>query len=62
MLPTGPEWQCTPIDSIYPTKTKVQLFYRDPLQCIESILSNPLVNDHIKFTPFRLYESAVGAM
>ena len=62
MLPKGPEWQCKPCNSPYPTKKKVDLFYRDPLECIKSILSNPLVNDHIKFTPFRIYESAVNAM
>ena len=62
MLPKGPEWRCRPCDSPYPTKKSVHLFYRDPLECIQSILSNPLVNDHIKFTPFRIYESAVSAM
>jgi hypothetical protein len=62
MLPKGPEWRCKPCDSPYPTKKKVDLFYRNPLECIQSILSNPLVNNHIKFTPFRIYESAVSAM
>jgi hypothetical protein len=62
MLPKGPEWRCKPCDSPYPTKKKAHLFYRDPLECIQSILSNPLVNDHIKFTPFHIYESAVSAM
>ncbi|KAH9018300.1 hypothetical protein EDB84DRAFT_1589970 [Lactarius hengduanensis] len=55
MLPKGPE--CP-----YPTKKDVALFYRGPLECIQSILSNPLVNDYIRFTPFRVYESAVSAM
>ncbi|KAH9017835.1 hypothetical protein EDB84DRAFT_1245978, partial [Lactarius hengduanensis] len=62
MLPKGPEWRCKPCDSPYPTKKDVALFYRDPLECIQSILSNPLVNDYIKFTPFRVYKSAVSAM
>ncbi|KAH9028276.1 hypothetical protein EDB85DRAFT_2147995 [Lactarius pseudohatsudake] len=43
-------------------KKNVNLFYRDPLECIQSILSNPLMSDHIRFTPFRVYESAVSAM
>ncbi|KAH9170179.1 hypothetical protein EDB89DRAFT_2072170 [Lactarius sanguifluus] len=43
-------------------KKDVALFYHDPLECIQSILSNPLVNDYIRFTPFRMYESAVSAM
>ncbi|KAH9008669.1 hypothetical protein EDB85DRAFT_2078106 [Lactarius pseudohatsudake] len=62
MLPKGPEWRYKPCDSSYPTKKDVALFYRDPLECIQSILSNPLVNDYIRFTPFRVYESAVSAM
>ncbi|KAH9010154.1 hypothetical protein EDB85DRAFT_1880639 [Lactarius pseudohatsudake] len=62
MLPKGPEWRYKPCDSPYPTKKDVALFYRDPLECIQSILSNPLVNDYIRFTPFRVYESAVSAM
>ncbi|KAH9013680.1 hypothetical protein EDB85DRAFT_2076567 [Lactarius pseudohatsudake] len=62
MLPKGPEWRYKPCDSPYPMKKDVALFYRDPLECIQSILSNPLVNDYIRFTPFRMYESAVSAM
>jgi hypothetical protein len=62
MLPKGPEWRCKPCDSPYPTKKKVDLFYRNPLECIQSILSNPLVNNHIKFMPFCIYESAVSAI
>ncbi|KAH9167800.1 hypothetical protein EDB89DRAFT_1856148 [Lactarius sanguifluus] len=52
MLPQGPEWRCKPCDSPFPMKKNVDLFYRDPLECIQSILSNPLMNDHIRFTPF----------
>ncbi|KAH9159458.1 hypothetical protein EDB89DRAFT_2117806 [Lactarius sanguifluus] len=62
MLPQGPEWRCKPCDSPFPMKKNVHLFYRDPLECIQCILSNPLMNDHIRFTPFRVYESAVSAM
>ncbi|KAH8995619.1 hypothetical protein EDB92DRAFT_1968768 [Lactarius akahatsu] len=49
-------------DHPYPMKKDVALFYHDPLECIQSILSNPLVNDYIRFTPFCVYESAVSAM
>ncbi|KAH9025794.1 hypothetical protein EDB85DRAFT_1893708 [Lactarius pseudohatsudake] len=58
MLPKGPGWQCKPCDSPYPTKKDVALFYRDPPKCIQSILSNPLVNNYIRFTSFCVYESA----
>ncbi|KAF8814617.1 hypothetical protein BYT27DRAFT_7326430 [Phlegmacium glaucopus] len=62
MLPKGPEWQCKPWETLYPTKKPLYLYYRDPLECIQSILYHPLVKDFIKFSPFRLYESAAKAM
>lgn len=34
------------------------MFYRDPLECIQSLLESPLVKDHIRFTPLRLFETA----
>ncbi|KAH9165648.1 hypothetical protein EDB89DRAFT_2116030 [Lactarius sanguifluus] len=53
MLPQGPEWRCKPCDSPFPMKKNVHLFYRDPLECIQCILSNPLMNDHI--SAMRIY-------
>lgn len=62
MLPKGPEWRCKPWATACPTKRPLYLFYRDPLECIQSILFNPLVKDFIEFTPFRLFKSARKAM
>ena len=62
MLPKGPEWQCKPLSTDCPTKRPLHLYYRDPLECIQSILFNPLVKDFISFSPFRLFESATKAM
>jgi hypothetical protein len=62
MLPTGPEWRCKSWATVCPTKRPLYLFYRNPLECIQSILFNPLVKDFIEFTPFRLFESAGKAM
>ena len=58
----GPEWKCKPWETVYPTNKSLFLYYHDPLECIQSILSNPLIQNFIKFTPFCLYESAVWAM
>lgn len=58
MLPTGPPWICKPIETVYPTKNKIYLYYRDPIQCLQSLMHNPLLKDHIDFTPRRLYENA----
>ena len=47
------EWETS-----YPTKTPVHLFYRDPVECIQAIVGNPLFKDSIQFTPFKLFETA----
>lgn len=62
LLPKGPAWQCKPWTTLYPTKKKLYLYYRDPLECIQAILHSPLVKDFIQFTPFRVFESAAKAM
>jgi hypothetical protein len=62
MLPKGPEWKCKPWNTVYPTKKNLTLFYRDPLECIQSILHSPLMKDYIEFKPLRIFESASRAM
>lgn len=62
MLPKGPEWLCKPWMTNVPTKTPIQLFYRDPLECIQSLLHHPLLKDHMHFTPMRVFETAAKTM
>ncbi|KAF8125875.1 hypothetical protein EV363DRAFT_1095058, partial [Boletus edulis] len=40
-LPSGPPWLCKQLTSEAPTKQPVRLFYRPPLECIQSLLSHP---------------------
>ncbi|KAG2073060.1 hypothetical protein BDR04DRAFT_1011667, partial [Suillus decipiens] len=35
MLPSRPSWKCQTISSIHPTKSPIQLFWRDPMECSE---------------------------
>ncbi|KAG1744791.1 hypothetical protein EDB19DRAFT_1591983, partial [Suillus lakei] len=58
MLPSGPSWKCQAIPSIYPTKYPIQLFWRDPIECLESLFANPLFHDKLDFTPHRVYTMA----
>ncbi|KAJ7046412.1 hypothetical protein C8F04DRAFT_1206239 [Mycena alexandri] len=58
ILPKGPQWKSVPWRTEYPTKSPLTVYYRDPLECVQHLLSNPLVQDHIHFTPFRLWASA----
>ena len=41
-----------------PTKGPVRIFYRNPLDCIQALLSNPLLASHISFIPWKVWTSA----
>lgn len=45
-----------------PTKKPVHLFYRDPMECIESLVRSPYLANHIHYTPMRVYEAASEVM
>ncbi|KAJ6582017.1 hypothetical protein B0H19DRAFT_930711 [Mycena capillaripes] len=58
LLPSGPPWLSTVINYPgFPTKTPIVLYHRDPVKCIESLLRNPLLKDHIQFTPKKLFRN-----
>jgi hypothetical protein len=58
ILPKGPEWKAIPWKTQYLIKSPLTLYYRDPLECLQHLLRNPLIQDHINFTPFRLWADA----
>ncbi|KAG2143329.1 hypothetical protein BD769DRAFT_1297671, partial [Suillus cothurnatus] len=58
MLPSGPSWKCQTISSIHPTKSPIRLFWRDPVECLESLFSNPLFHDKLDFIPRHVYKTA----
>jgi hypothetical protein len=49
---------CKELKTEYPTKNKICLYYRDPVECLKSLMRSPLLKDHLDFTPRRLYENA----
>lgn len=57
MLPSGPRWKYEDIVTDCPTKRPLRLFYRDPIDCLQSILSDPHLADCIDFDCRRVYES-----
>lgn len=61
ILPKVPQWKSKPWPTEF-VKRPLTLFYRDPLECLQSLLLNPLVQDHIDYSPFRLYKSAAETM
>ncbi|KAG0693661.1 hypothetical protein DFH29DRAFT_762430, partial [Suillus ampliporus] len=58
MLPSRPSCKCQTIPSIHPTKLPIHLFWRDPVECLESLFSNPLFHDKLDFIPRRVYKTA----
>ncbi|KAG2087543.1 uncharacterized protein F5147DRAFT_781308 [Suillus discolor] len=58
MLPKGPSWKCQIIPSLHHTKNPIQLFWRDPVECLEALFSNPLFHDKLDFVPRRVYTTA----
>ncbi|KAG1896302.1 uncharacterized protein F5891DRAFT_1130362 [Suillus fuscotomentosus] len=58
MLPSRPSWKCQTISSIHPTKSPIRLFWRDPVECLESLFSNPLFHNKLDFIPRCIYKTA----
>jgi hypothetical protein len=68
-LPHGPKWECelftTEGDVIDPATGKkscqtLELWKRNPVECIQELLGNPAFRDHIRYAPERLYEDHEG--
>ena len=62
ILPAGPLWKCTPKKTLYPTKYPLNLFHRDPIECIQSLMSNPLLMNTLQFEPLRVFKTAEKLM
>ena len=58
-LPSGPQWLCEALTTEYPTKEPPCLFYRNPIECLQALLSHPLFQSHISFVPRRVWTCAV---
>jgi hypothetical protein len=47
---------------LYPTKASVTLFYRNPVNCLQSLIYSPLIKDHVEFSPLRVFKTAKKLM
>lgn len=62
-LPPGPRWKCTVMsvtgdkldEKGTPVTEEHELWHRDPVECIEELLSNPSFNGHMDYAPVRHY-------
>lgn len=68
LLPGGPEWKCQPVtvtgDQIgldgAEIKEELELWFRDPVECIRELIGNPLFQAKMVFAPEKLYEDEGG--
>ncbi|KAG1889977.1 hypothetical protein F4604DRAFT_1876673 [Suillus subluteus] len=55
-LPHGPAWSCK--KSLH---EDVELWMRDPVECIKDLIGNPLFKEHMVYTPSRAYKDEAGS-
>ncbi|KIJ63235.1 hypothetical protein HYDPIDRAFT_47651, partial [Hydnomerulius pinastri MD-312] len=54
----GPRWHCKTMETSCETKRPAQLFYRDAVDCLAYLFSNPLFKDWLELSPYRVFETA----
>ena len=67
-LPIGPEWKCKIIeitghrldDDGNPMNEQVELWYRDPIECVKELLGNPAFDGFISYVPERVFMDGEG--
>ncbi|KZP30194.1 hypothetical protein FIBSPDRAFT_908162 [Athelia psychrophila] len=67
-LPRGPEWTCEPfvvtgdeVDDKGQLRTEeVDLWRRDPVECVKELLSNPSFRENMSFAPEKQYRNSDG--
>jgi hypothetical protein len=67
-LPTGPDWICKQIKVEGDLKdgdgklrqAKVELWYRDPVECIKEIIGNPAFKEFLAYAPERVFSDEKG--
>ncbi|KAF8883572.1 hypothetical protein BD779DRAFT_1612257 [Infundibulicybe gibba] len=67
-LPTGPEWECEIITVVgdrigedgQKMREDLELWYRNPIDCVKELIGNPAFKDYISYTPERVFTSHNG--
>lgn len=68
-LPTGPGWKCkivtahgnlTTPDKKTVLTEDVELWLRDPVECIKELVGNPAFKDHMSYIPEQVFEDPEG--
>lgn len=67
-LPRGPEWKCEIKELIgdrldekkKPITEDVEIWHRDPVECIKELIGNPAFRETLRYAPERVYEDEKG--
>ncbi|KAJ6450933.1 hypothetical protein C8R45DRAFT_1113856 [Mycena sanguinolenta] len=67
-LPTGPDWTCKIItvagnrldENDELMSEEVELWMRDPVECIKELMGNPAFREHMAYAPERVYGTREG--
>ncbi|KAJ6452581.1 hypothetical protein C8R45DRAFT_1193590 [Mycena sanguinolenta] len=67
-LPTGPDWTCKIVtaagnqldENDELMSEELELWMRNPVECIKELMSNPAFRDHMAYAPERVYGSPDG--
>lgn len=67
-LPTGPEWVCNIVtitgnlvdDNGVPKEENVEVWRRDPVECIKELMGNPAFKDYMSYMPEHVYLDKEG--
>ncbi|KAI6033739.1 hypothetical protein BKA83DRAFT_4044339, partial [Pisolithus microcarpus] len=58
-LPKGPHWKIHIVPTHHPTTSPIELYWRDPLECIEALFNHPFYAGKMDYSPFHVF-TAVG--
>jgi hypothetical protein len=64
-LPEGPQWYCHAFELVgdeldadqQPKKETVEMWYRDPVECVRELLGNPSFKTKQGYRPIRIYKN-----
>ena len=68
-LPSGPEWTCDVVDVTgdregedgMPMREELELWRHDPIKCIQDLIGNPALREHLAYQPEHVYADSQRA-
>ncbi|KIK17531.1 hypothetical protein PISMIDRAFT_111211 [Pisolithus microcarpus 441] len=57
-LPKGPRWKIHIVPTHHPTTSPVELYWCDPLECIEALFNHPFYAGKMDYSPFCMFTAA----